>query len=271
MNDVLLILTERIERLSPIVRVLAAVASLATVAALDLRTGPDLSVVFLYALCAVGAAWTISSRAGTVVAVVAALAGFGVDAVLEFDETWSVLVVNHVLRTGSFLLLASLTAAARSSMDELMVSSRVDAMTGALNQHGFLTELARVRRGAERHRGPLAVVYFDLDGLKVVNDRDGHAAGDALIRRFADRVQRHLRTSDPFGRLGGDEFALVLERADQQSIDAVLARILDDPGLPPTSCGVQVFEGSYPSPAAMLAGADRQMYADKQSRHPTRR
>lgn len=271
MKDVVLALTERLDRVAAVVRLAAVLSVLVLVVALDVVTGPDLSLDLAYAVCAMAAAWSLSARIGVLVASAAAVAAFVVDTVAEHDEAWSVLLLNHVLALASFVLLAVLAAAVRGGMSELIVTSRVDVMTGALNKHGFLQELARVRRVAERTGEPVAVVYFDLDGLKEVNDREGHAAGDELIRRFADRVGRHLRATDPFGRLGGDEFAAVLERADPRAIDLIVERILDDPGLPPVSCGVQVFRGSYPTPSAMLAGADRRMYHDKRGRHGTSR
>lgn len=266
MNDVVLSLTERLDRAPAVVRLIAVLSPLLVVALVDLATGPDLSLSVAYTLCAIAAAWSLSMRAGLVVAGVVAAVGFAVDALAEFDGPRSVLVFNHVLRLVSFLVVAILTAAVRGSISDLVLTARVDPMTGVLNKRGLLEELARARGMAERYGEPLAVVYFDLDGLKLVNDREGHAAGDALIRRFADRVSRHLRVTDPFGRLGGDEFVAVLERADPHAIDDIVARILDDPGLPSASCGVQIFRGPYPSPAAMLAGADRRMYADKRSR-----
>lgn len=266
MNDVVLTLTERLDRVPAFVRLMAALALLVVVALVDLATGPDLSLSLAYALCAIAAAWSLSARTGVLVATIAAAAGFAVDALSDFDDSRSVMVLNHVLRLASFVVFATLTAAVRGSISDLVVTSRIDLMTGALNKRGLLEELTRARRMAERYAEPVAVVYFDLDGLKLVNDREGHAAGDALIRRFVDRVGRHLRVTDPFGRLGGDEFAAVLERADPDAIDQIVTRILDDPGLPSVSCGVQIFHGTYPTPHAMLAGADRRMYEDKQSR-----
>ena len=269
MNGVLLVLIERLDRVPVRVRLLGVATYLALVVLLDLATGPDVTLSFTYALGAMAAAWAVGWRAGLVAALGATVAGGVVNAVAEREEAVHVIVVNHSLRLVSFVVLAALTVAARASIASLLVSSRVDAMTGVLNRQGFLDELARIRRSAVRTGEPLAVVYFDLDGLKHVNDRDGHAAGDAIIRRFADRVGRHLRAADPFGRLGGDEFALVLERADPRAIDVVVGRILDDPGLPSVSCGVQVFRGSYPQPSAMLAGADRRMYTEKRGRRIT--
>lgn len=271
MNGALLVLTERLDRVPVIVRLIGVVVYLAAIVALDLVTGPDLSLSFTYALGAMAAAWAIGWHAGLATSVMAACAGFAVNVFAEREQDLQVIVANHLLRLASFTVLAALTVAARSSISSLLTSARVDAMTGTLNKQGFLEALARARRGAQRSGEPLAVVYFDLDGLKQVNDRDGHAAGDALIRRFADRVHRHLRADDPFGRLGGDEFALILERGDERAIDVVVGRILDDPGLPEVSCGVQIFQGSYPSPAAMLAGADRRMYEDKRGRGAVRR
>lgn len=266
MNDVVLAVTDRLDRVPAVLRLAGTLTLLAVVAAIDVLTGPDLSPVLAYALCAMAAAWSLSVRIGVVVAALAAVVGFAVDVLAERDEAWTVLLANHALRAASFVLVVVLVGGVRGSVSELIVASRIDVMTGALNRHGFLDELARARRVAMRTGQPLAVVYFDLDGLKAVNDRDGHAAGDALIRRFADRVTRHLRATDPFGRLGGDEFAVVLERAEPRAIDVIVSRILDDPGLPSVSCGVRVFRGTYPAPGAMLAGADRRMYRDKQGR-----
>jgi diguanylate cyclase (GGDEF)-like protein len=271
MNDVVLGLMERLDRVPVIARVLGVAAYVGLVVSLDLATGPDLTLGFTYSLGAMAAAWTLGWRAGLVTAVAAAAAGFAVNTIAEREQDLHVIVVNHTLRLLSIVVLTLLTVGARSSIASLLVSVRLDPMTGTLNRQGFLDELGRVRRRAARTGEPVAVVYFDLDGLKRVNDRDGHAAGDVLLRRFADRVGRHLRGSDPFGRLGGDEFGLVLERADARAIEVVLGRILDDPGLPSASCGVQVFHGTYPAPAAMLAGADRRMYQEKRGRRTTTR
>ena len=271
MNGAVIILMERLDRVPVFIRLLGVAMYLALVAAVDLATGPDVTLGFTYGLGAMATAWMVGSRAGLAAALVAASTGFAVNVLAEREEHVRVIVVNHGLRLLSFLVLVGLTVAARSSITSLVASVRDDSMTGALTKQAFLDELGRIRRRALRTGEPIAVVYFDLDGLKDVNDHEGHAAGDALIRRFAERVGRHLRSSDPFGRLGGDEFALVLERADPRAIEVVVGRILDDPGLPAVSCGVQVFQGSYPSPPAMLAGADRRMYEEKRGRRSTSR
>lgn len=266
MNGTLLAWTERIERTSVAFRFASLVTLLGVVVLVDRSTGPDFRMTLPYALCVVLASWFLSRRWGVVTAIAAAVVAAIVDIVAERDEDWVVLIANHALALAAFVLFALLAAAVRRGVEELSESARRDPMTGALSRQGFLTALAIARRRAQRQELPIGVVYLDLDGLKQVNDEQGHAAGDALIRRFVERVTRHLRSTDVFGRLGGDEFAIVLERADADVIGAVVGRILEDPGLPDVSCGWQVFVGEYPEPERMLAGADRRMYAEKRTR-----
>ncbi len=269
-ENTLLAWTERVDRMLPAVRVVAVTVAVILVGLADWATGPEISLTLLYSLVVVAAAWVLPLRQSLVVAVGAAALALAVR-VGSDDHTATIVLVNACLRFGSFVLVATLTTALRRSFANLVDTARRDPMTGVLSRQGFLEELGRIRRRAQQSGAPLGVVYFDLDGLKVVNDQQGHAAGDALICTFVDRVGRHLRASDVFGRLGGDEFALVIERAEPDVIDAVVGRVLGDPGLPETSCGVAVFRGTYPTPTRMLAGADRRMYRDKQVRKGTAR
>jgi diguanylate cyclase (GGDEF)-like protein len=265
MNGSLVTWTERIVRVRVEFRAAAIVVALLCSVVADRATGPDVTVDFLYALGAVAAAWFISLRWGMIAAGAAATLALLVD-ISERDERWLVLLFNNALRGASFAVLAWLASALRSSVVVLVDTTRLDEMTGILSRRGFLDELATARRRAIQRQAPFGVVYLDLDGLKTVNDTEGHAAGDALLRRFVRGVSGHLRATDAFGRLGGDEFAIVLERADPLVIDGVVGRIVNDPEVPHVSCGVRVFDGHYPSPNEMLAGADRRMYEDKQRR-----
>jgi diguanylate cyclase (GGDEF)-like protein len=272
MHGTLLSWTERITRLPVAVRAGAVIVALLVVTVLDHLTGSEFTLNFLYSLVVMSAAWLISHRWGLIAAGLATGAALEVNVLSERDEVWVVLIANNVLRGGSFVLFAVLTTAVRNSVLNLVDSTRLDEMTGILSRRGFLNELAAARRRAIQRQTPLGVVYLDLDGLKEVNDRDGHAAGDALIRRFVAGTSSHLRTTDVFGRLGGDEFAIVLERADPLVIDGVVGRIVNDAEIPHVSCGVRVFrEGQYPTPNEMLARADRRMYEDKQRRRAGRR
>jgi diguanylate cyclase (GGDEF)-like protein len=271
MNGSLLAWTERVSRVPVAIRVTVILTALAAVTVIDRLTGPEFALTFLYSLCVMAAAWFISHRWALIAAGLATAASLEVNVFSEREEGWIILAANNVLRAVSFLIFAYLTTAVRNSMLVLVDSTRLDEMTGILSRRGFLAELTAARRRAIQRKTPLGVVYLDLDGLKEVNDRQGHAAGDRLIRQFVQGVSGHLRSTDIFGRLGGDEFAIVLERADPLVIDGVVGRIVNDPAIPRVSSGVRVFrDGQYPTANEMLARADRRMYEDKQRRRAIR-
>lgn len=88
-----------------------------------------------------------------------------------------------------------------------------DVLTPALNRRGFVAALQRTMAYCQRHRVPAVLLYLDMDGFKSVNDRLGHAAGDAALVAVAKLFLANLRESDAVGRLGGDEFALLMLHA----------------------------------------------------------
>jgi diguanylate cyclase (GGDEF)-like protein len=92
-----------------------------------------------------------------------------------------------------------------------------DTLTPLLNRRAFMRELQRAIAVARRYEMPASVIYFDLDGFKGVNDRYGHAAGDAALAAVAERLLAEVRESDVVGRIGGDEFAVLLLHADREA------------------------------------------------------
>jgi diguanylate cyclase (GGDEF)-like protein len=103
-----------------------------------------------------------------------------------------------------------------------------DGLTPLLNRRAFLRELSRIRTFSQRYGSPASLVYFDLDDFKSVNDRFGHAAGDAALQTVAERLTAHVRESDIVGRLGGDEFAVILVQADEATAQAKAAALARD-------------------------------------------
>jgi diguanylate cyclase (GGDEF)-like protein len=151
-----------------------------------------------------------------------------------------------------------------------------DALTPLLNRRALLRELGRIRTFAQRYGSPASLVYFDLDDLKGVNDRLGHAAGDAALRAVAERLLAHVRESDIVGRMGGDEFAVILAQADRPTAEAkaaALARAIEGEPLrfgdwsAPVHISWGVCEITQDSePEALVAAADAAMYARKRER-----
>lgn len=148
----------------------------------------------------------------------------------------------------------------------LAAQVHTDALTGLANRAG-LTEALR-RRLAE---GPAAVLVLDVDHLKRVNDRLGHAAGDELLRGVGRAARAVLRDRDSLGRWGGDEFVAVLPGVDLAGATAVAERVRAAVGtVSPVSVGVTA-AGAGDQLDAVLDRADRALYEAKRAgRAPVR-
>jgi diguanylate cyclase (GGDEF)-like protein len=164
----------------------------------------------------------------------------------------------------------------KTRLDEAEGLADRDTLTPLLNRRAFLRELGRARTFAQRHGFALSLVYFDLDGFKDLNDRLGHAAGDAALQIVAERLAANVRESDVVGRMGGDEFAVVLMPADQAAAEgraATLAQAIEqDLGVPGdggarlrVSYGVREIDGDQ-DPEAVIAQADAAMFNAKRRR-----
>lgn len=101
-----------------------------------------------------------------------------------------------------------------------------DQLTGLANRKLLQVRLSQALATATRSRRPLAVVFLDLDGFKVVNDSCGHAIGDEVLRQVAERLRASVRASDTIGRYGGDEFVIICEDTDADAVGHVTERIL---------------------------------------------
>ena len=115
-----------------------------------------------------------------------------------------------------------------------------DALTGLANHRLPRDRVAQALSRVRRHGGQVAVLFIDLDGFKDVNDRLGHAAGDALLVAVADRLLTGRRASDTVARLGGDEFAVLVEDVDADGATVVADRVVTSLRQPFTLDGQQV-------------------------------
>jgi diguanylate cyclase (GGDEF)-like protein len=171
-------------------------------------------------------------------------------------------------------------AAARLRLAELEARADIDPLTDILNRRGFERELERSLAYVKRYGTSAALVYLDLDDFKSVNDRYGHAAGDAVLKAVAMVLTRHLRASDLVARIGGDEFAALLwnlGEADAHekalALEAAVNRTTATHAGKALSVGVSAGTAvllPLDRPAELLDRADRAMYARKSARGNTK-
>jgi diguanylate cyclase (GGDEF)-like protein len=149
-----------------------------------------------------------------------------------------------------------------------------DALVLVANRRAFVREMSRIVAYAERYGSSSSVLYFDIDGFKVINDQHGHAAGDAALRHVARLLAENVRESDVVGRLGGDEFGVILAQADAEAATEKANGLAFIIAAEPfefegnrfnlrVSFGVYSFSGTEDAGEA-LQRADRAMYAHKQ-------
>jgi diguanylate cyclase (GGDEF)-like protein len=109
--------------------------------------------------------------------------------------------------------------------DEVYKLAALDQLTGLYNRRSGEQRLAEEISRAVRHERPLTILLADLDGLKQINDRLGHAAGDLVLKSFSERLRKAIRGSDLAVRLGGDEFLVLLPECRADEVRHVLNRL----------------------------------------------
>ena len=112
----------------------------------------------------------------------------------------------------------------RRANADLAASAGRDGLTGLANRAGF--EAALAERVARAKAEPFALLYFDLDGFKAVNDTHGHETGDRLLCEVAARARAALREGDLCARLGGDEFAAIVPDGASRAVPTRVAEAL---------------------------------------------
>jgi diguanylate cyclase (GGDEF)-like protein len=162
--------------------------------------------------------------------------------------------------------LVSEYAQAEAQLRELAVT---DALTGLPNYRKLLEVLRTEIVRSDRSDRPFALLFLDMDGLKIINDEHGHLAGSRAVCRVAETLRRSCRKTDTSARFGGDEFVVVLPETEETGARLVAQRISErlasDGDKPPlsVSAGVAVYPRDGGTPATLLSAADRVLYEAK--------
>jgi diguanylate cyclase (GGDEF)-like protein len=139
-----------------------------------------------------------------------------------------------------------------------------DPLTNLLNRRSFVQQLDAEVARSHRYTRPLALVIFDLDELKTINDTRGHVAGDETLQRMAETLRSSIRDSDNAFRIGGDEFSVILPEANERDAHAAAQRIADELELSVSFGVAACTEGT--DAGTLLRAADDAMYAMKRRR-----
>jgi diguanylate cyclase (GGDEF)-like protein/PAS domain S-box-containing protein len=163
----------------------------------------------------------------------------------------------------------------KNAQDRLERLAQFDSLTGLPNRQLFHDRLLKTMAHARRGGSPMAVLFIDLDRFKLVNDTQGHSAGDKLLQEAATRLLQCVRAGDTVGRFGGDEFgAIVTDLAKPGDAGVVAQKVLDALTQPfkldahdtyvSASIGITLFPADGDNPEALVMNADTAMYRAKE-------
>lgn len=258
-------------RLSPRVAWILVLGLLALAAAVEHAAPDGLWFGPIYLAVMVLAAWSI--HPGAAIAIGAAvLAARLVLGTLPFYPTESALAgPNLAVRSFGILVVIGFIAIARKSCEREWRFARTDPLTGAWNRQAFF----EIIRGSRESGGWSAMIFADLDGLKRLNDAEGHSQGDLSLKLFAQTVRGTIREGDVFARMGGDEFVIFMQLKDEAAGTAVARRLHKalnaaapaDSG-PRLTCslGVLLLPAGSKAIDGELRAADELMYEAKKAR-----
>jgi diguanylate cyclase (GGDEF)-like protein len=177
---------------------------------------------------------------------------------------------QHMLEYVSTQVAIAITR--KQTEDKLKLLSTHDMLTGLFSRGYFEEEMARLEHSRQF---PVSVIMADVDQMKETNDREGHAAGDTLLKRFAQVLTAAFRAEDVVARIGGDEFCVLLpntnEKAAQMALNRV-RRILKEHNSKYSGAALQVSLGvstaeKFIPLTEVLKHADRNMYTEKKARY----
>jgi diguanylate cyclase (GGDEF)-like protein len=200
-----------VDQLSPPQAIVLSYGIVSLLALVDYAATVEVSVSIFYLVPVMIVAWRSSLRAAILIGLVSSLSWEAIYILngARYPAAW-IYFWNSGARFGFYLVVCILLQRLRSTHEDLVILSSMDALTGVKNRRAFLEsleiEIARHRRNGQ----PLSVAFVDIDHFKEVNDTLGHQKGDQALRAVADALRAHLRISDVIGRMGGDEFAILM-------------------------------------------------------------
>lgn len=250
--------------------------SIALIGYCDHEAGANISMMLLYALPILSAAWFCGKVGGIIIAVTATVSWLVVNVLHQpAGQSEAILSWNAFTRLGIFALIAyaaSLQAQLLKSLEKEKLRASTDRLTGLLNNWAFRERVEEELNRARRYGHPLSLAFIDLDDFKRVNDTQGHARGDRLLRDVSETIIRTIRKTDIAGRVGGDEFAVFFPEADGKQVIGAVEKLLGAFDIMTSQSGWQVTASigvvtsvkMHETYDSLLGMADKLMYEAKE-------
>jgi diguanylate cyclase (GGDEF)-like protein len=208
------------------------------------------------------------------IAIWGTLHGYGPFATRASEESLLLLQSFMGVKALMGLVLSATVAEYRRVETQLSHQAITDPLTGLWNYRKFIDALEAEIKRAERTERPFAMLFLDVDNLKVINDRLGHIAGNQALCRVANALRGSCRSIDTVARFGGDEFAMILPEAEEKAAHIVAERIAnrlvhdhDGPTIT-VSVGVAVYPTDGDRQESLVSAADSILYKAKSRRRP---
>lgn len=193
---------------------------------IDYFTGYEYSFSLFYLIPIAMVVWFVGKWFGIYAVIVSAIVWFLADVFSGNQYAIPAIIFwNTAIRLGNFLIVTLLLAALRNSLEREKILSRTDKLTGAINAGFFVDTLQTEIDRFQRYKHPFSVACIDLDNFKSVNDQQGQAEGDNVLKTVVNHIKSEVRKTDTFARLDGDEFALLFPETGQLAVKMALSKI----------------------------------------------
>jgi diguanylate cyclase (GGDEF)-like protein len=191
----------------------------------DIETGLEVQLHFLYVLTIAFASWFVYRRAGIYIAILCDIVVLAADVIggRQYSAPW-ILYWNFLMRGGLFIFVALALSQFRVRFETLSELAGRDILTGLPNVRAFYDLTSREIDNALSLQ-PLSLAFVDIDGLKWINQRLGYATGDQFLCMIAQTIKQNVPRPELVGRVGGTAFAVLLPNVTSQQASAILEKI----------------------------------------------